>query len=111
MVDVTVTYPELSNPATSGSFPKTALQELRVGPIPRLVAKKLLEREHYLQSLPGDTQDPTLGIGRQLVGEPQPGQGKAVRWLSPRYQLVGVGGTHAKGHYPQQPRLQENPEG
>jgi len=56
MVDVTVTYPELSNPATSGSFPKTALQELRVDPIPRLVAKKLLEREHYLQSLPGGTQ-------------------------------------------------------
>ena len=39
-----------------GPSPRTALQRIGVRPIPKRVAKELLEREHYLHSLPGGTK-------------------------------------------------------
>jgi len=42
--------------AGPGSTPRAALQSIEVRPIPVVVAKKLLEREHYLHSLPGGTR-------------------------------------------------------
>lgn len=44
-----------SQQAGSGASPAPALQQLRVQPIPTSVARKLIEREHYLHSLPGGT--------------------------------------------------------
>ena len=49
-----------ARPATQqgggGANPTSALQQIRVGPIPIVVAKGILEREHYLHSLSGGTQ-------------------------------------------------------
>jgi len=55
--------------AGPGSNPRAALQHLLVRPVPMLVAKKLLEREHYLHSLPGDTKF-AFGVftGQRLMG-------------------------------------------
>ena len=41
--------------AGPGASPRTALQQLRVQPIPNGAARDLLIREHYLHSLPGGT--------------------------------------------------------
>ena len=41
--------------AGPGASPRAALQQLRVQPIPHGWARELLEREHYLHSLPGGT--------------------------------------------------------
>ncbi|MDP6494958.1 MAG: DNA methyltransferase, partial [Dehalococcoidia bacterium] len=41
--------------AGPGASPRAALQEVMVRPIPFRVARELLEREHYLHSLPGGT--------------------------------------------------------
>lgn len=41
--------------AGAGSTPSAALQALRVQPVPHAVAKALIERHHYLHSLPGGT--------------------------------------------------------
>jgi hypothetical protein len=38
-----------------GSIPRAALQQIQVKPVPVSVARRLLEREHYLHSLPGGT--------------------------------------------------------
>ena len=38
-----------------GSTPRAALQQLQVKLVPVSVAQRLLEREHYLHSLPGGT--------------------------------------------------------
>ena len=40
----------------AGSNPSAALHAIKVGPIPIVVTKKLLEREHYLHSMPGGTE-------------------------------------------------------
>ena len=48
-----------------GSQPTSPLHELVVQPIPIVVAKALLEREHYLHSLPGGTR---LAFGVFLSG-------------------------------------------
>ncbi|MFC2000145.1 DNA methyltransferase [Chloroflexota bacterium] len=55
--------------AGPGSTPRAALQSLQVKPIPVMVAKELLEREHYLHSLPGGTKL-TFGIfcNQRLMG-------------------------------------------
>ena len=52
-----------------GASPRTALQSIFVRPIPNRVAKELLEREHYLHSLPAGTQV-ALGafVGDRIVG-------------------------------------------
>ena len=42
--------------AGGGATPTSALHDLRVGPIPIVIAKRLIERHHYLHSLPGGTQ-------------------------------------------------------
>ena len=42
--------------AGPGASPRTALQGLRVAPVPIRVAKAILERSHYLHSLPGATK-------------------------------------------------------
>lgn len=47
-----------------GSQPTSPLHSLQVRPIPLVMAKKLLEREHYLHSLPGGTM---LSFGVLLV--------------------------------------------
>ena len=48
--------PASSLEAGPGASPRAALQQLRVRPIPFPVAKELVVREHYLNSLPGGTQ-------------------------------------------------------
>ena len=52
-----------------GASPRAALQRIRVRPIPKRVAKELLEREHYLKSLPGGTKL-AFGafVGKRLLG-------------------------------------------
>jgi hypothetical protein len=39
-----------------GATPTPALQQLMVKPVPVVIARRLLEREHYLHSLPGGTR-------------------------------------------------------
>lgn len=41
--------------AGGGSIPTPALQSLLVQPVPLILARELLVREHYLHSLPGGT--------------------------------------------------------
>jgi hypothetical protein len=38
-----------------GSIPRAALQQLQVKPVSVIIARRLIEREHYLHSLPGGT--------------------------------------------------------
>ena len=45
-----------SQQAGGGATPTPALQQLLVKPVPFVVARKLLEREHYLHSFPGGTK-------------------------------------------------------
>ncbi len=68
----------------AGSSPSAALHDLRVLPIPVLVAKQLLCREHYLHSLPGGTKL-TFGVflGSRLLGALTLGAGPFLA-----YQLV-----------------------
>ncbi len=42
--------------AGAGSSPSTALHEMRVQPIPFIAAKRLIEKHHYLHSIPGGTK-------------------------------------------------------
>ena len=42
--------------AGAGSSPSTALQSIYVQPIPFIAAKKLIEKHHYLHSIPGGTK-------------------------------------------------------
>ncbi len=42
--------------AGAGSSPSTALQSIRIQPIPFIAAKKLIEKHHYLHSIPGGTK-------------------------------------------------------
>ncbi len=42
--------------AGAGSIPSTALQSIRIRPIPFTVAKRILVKNHYLHSLPGGTK-------------------------------------------------------
>src|SRR5918996_4224149 len=55
--------------AGGGASPIPALQQLRVKPVPFVVARKLLEREHYLHSFPGGTKL-AFGafVGNRLLG-------------------------------------------
>lgn len=64
--------------AGSGANPTPALQFFVIRPIPFLTAKILLERNHYLHSLPGDTQL-TFGVfvGSGLSGVLTLGAGSA----------------------------------
>src|ERR687892_2299441 len=50
--------------AGGGATPTPALQQLLVKPAPFVVARKLLEREHYLHSFPGGTK---LAFGAFVV--------------------------------------------
>ena len=52
-----------------GSNPRAALHQPRISPIPFRVAKSIVEREHYLHSMPGGSQIP-LGVfqGPRLRG-------------------------------------------
>ncbi len=61
---VAVARPE-DRRAGGGSTPTSALQNLRVMPVPFRIAKALLVREHYLHSMPGGT---TLAFG-VVIGE------------------------------------------
>jgi hypothetical protein len=55
--------------AGGGATPTPALHSFQVQPIPILMARRLLEREHYLHSLPGGTKL-SFGVflGSRLVG-------------------------------------------
>ena len=55
--------------AGGGATPPPALQHFQVRPIPVLMARRLLEREHYLHSLPGGTRL-AFGVflGNKLLG-------------------------------------------
>ena len=58
-----------SHGAGPGSTPRTALHSFRVHPIPTVVAKILLVRNHYLHSLPGGTRLAFgVSLGRCLKG-------------------------------------------
>lgn len=48
----TASYPD----AGRGSNPMVALHDLQVSPIPLLIAKQIIEKNHYLHSLPGGTK-------------------------------------------------------
>jgi len=53
----------------AGLNPSAALHAIRVGPIPIVVTKKLLERKHYLHSMPGATELAFgMFVGHQLMG-------------------------------------------
>jgi hypothetical protein len=41
--------------AGGGATPTPALQQIQVKPVPVVIARRLIEREHYLHSLPGGT--------------------------------------------------------
>ena len=64
--------------AGGGASPIPALQQLRVKPVPFVVARKLLEREHYLHSFPGGTKL-AFGafVGASLLGALTLGAGPA----------------------------------
>src|ERR671919_1526863 len=49
----------------AGSTPSAALQQLKVKPVPLVIARRLIEREHYLHSLPGGTR---LAFGVFITG-------------------------------------------
>lgn len=64
--------------AGSGSNPTSALRTLVIRPIPFLTAKSLLERNHYLHSLPGNTQlSFGVFVGSSLSGVLTLGAGSA----------------------------------
>jgi hypothetical protein len=60
----------------AGSIPIQVLQQLQVHPVPSSMAKKLLEREHYLHSFPGGTKL-AFGafVGARLLGAASLGVG------------------------------------
>ena len=71
--------------AGAGSNPSTALHALQVQPVPFVAVKRLIERYHYLHSLPGGTMM-TFGVllERRLLGAIAFGAGPAQG-----YRLVG----------------------
>ncbi len=62
----------------AGSIPSTALHRIQVSPIPTIVARTILEKHHYLHSLPGGTM---LAFGvflnQELLGALTLGAGPA----------------------------------
>ena len=55
--------------AGPGASPRAALQDIVVKPISHSVAKALVDRNHYLHSLPGGTQLPFgIFLGMRLMG-------------------------------------------
>ncbi len=61
-----------------GPIPTAALHSIMIKPIPVVAAKRLVERHHYLHSLPGGTKL-TLGVftGEELLGTVVLGAGPA----------------------------------
>jgi hypothetical protein len=53
-----------SHEAGPGSTPRAVLQSIRVQPIPFTVARRIMEKHHYLHSLPGGTK---LSFGVMLM--------------------------------------------
>lgn len=51
--------------ARGGVIPTSALQQIQVRPVPVVIARRLMEREHYLHSLPGGT---CLAFGVFIAG-------------------------------------------
>jgi hypothetical protein len=65
-----------------GSTPRAALQQLQVKPVPVSVARRLLEREHYLHSLPGGACLAFgVFIGPSLLGALTSGAGPTNAYL------------------------------
>ena len=73
--------PILSQRIGAGPTPSTALRSLMLRPIPFIVAKKILEQNHYLHSLPGGTQL-SMGVfgGNSLRGVLTFGAGPALAY-------------------------------
>ena len=67
--------------AGAGSSPSAALHDLKVSTIPMLAAKEILERHHYLHSLPGGTML-CFGVfcGQRLLGALTLGAGPALAY-------------------------------
>ncbi len=64
--------------AGAGSSPSAALHHLQVQPIPILVAKEIIEHNHYLHTLPGGTKLAFgVFVGRRLSGAITLGVGPA----------------------------------
>lgn len=64
--------------SSSGANPTSALQSLLIRPIPFLTSKSLLERYHYLHSIPGNTQlNFGVFVGLSLLGALTLGAGSA----------------------------------
>jgi len=58
-----------NQPQDGGSGPTSPLQSMNVQPIPIAIAKKLVERHHYLHSLPGGTKLAFgVFVGTRLLG-------------------------------------------
>lgn len=58
-----------SQVAGRGPIPTAALHSLNVQPIPLLVAKEIIKKNHYLHSLPGGTQlSFGVSLGKRLMG-------------------------------------------
>ncbi len=72
-----------SNRAGGGALPTPALHQLSVRPVPFSVAKRMLEREHYLHSFPGGTVLAfSVFYGSHLTGALTLGAGPAhAYWL------------------------------
>jgi len=106
-----------------GASPTLALHSLRVQPIPILVAKEIIENNHYLHTLPGGTKLAfgvflgsrllgvmTLGVGpsngHRLVEEAAPGDCLALTrlWLSDELpsnsesRVIGIVLRSLRGH-------------
>jgi hypothetical protein len=77
---VTVSTTSLQE-AGAGSIPSAALHDLSVSTIPMLAAKEILERHHYLHSLPGGTKL-CFGVfnGQRLMGALTLGAGPALAY-------------------------------
>ena len=67
--------------AGPGSTPRSALQQLHVTPVPVQVARELVERHHYLHTLPGGTHL-CFGVflGTSLMGALTLGAGPALAY-------------------------------
>jgi hypothetical protein len=62
----------------AGSTPSAALQQIQVKPVPVSVARRLIQREHYLHPLPGGTKLAFgVFVGTRVLGALIPGAGPA----------------------------------
>lgn len=78
--------------ASGGSIPTPALQSIQVQPLPALVARKVIVKEHYLHSWAGGTKL-TFGVfvGSKVLGALTLGSGLPTPtswWKVPRQRIA-----------------------